>query len=271
METNNLNALPQIKTKPIFPFGTIIQANENGLLTDLSIKDLTEIIHQEKVVLLKGFKPMESNNMLNYAKQWGDLLEWNFGHILNLEIKENANNYLFTKGNVPFHWDGAFANSVPSFLFFQCLRANINTPGGESTFCDTQKVLEKASPQELKLWKSITITYSTDKNAHYGGKVVQKLVHYDEHLGKDVIRFAEPLNEESVQLNPIHIEILGFSSNEQNDFLKSFIPKLYESDVCYQHRWETGDYLLIDNLSLLHGRNPLKDNIDRYLQRIHIL
>lgn len=271
MKSNNSDVLPQIKTESILPFGSIIQASKNGQLTDLPIKELKQNVHQEKVVLLKGFQPLESDNMLNYAKQWGDLLEWNFGYILNLEIKENTKNYLFTKGNVPFHWDGAFANTIPTFLFFQCLKADIDLIGGESTFCDTQKVLEKASPQELKLWKSITITYSTEKNAHYGGKITQNLVHFDEHLGKDVIRFAEPLNEESIQLNPINIEISGFSTNEQNDFLKSFIPKLYESDVCYQHRWETGDYLLMDNLSLLHGRNPLKDNIDRYLQRIHIL
>lgn len=271
MKLNNLETVSQIETKPILPFGITIDANTNDQLTELVINDLKELVHKEKVVVLKGFQPLESDKMLSYAKQWGNILEWNFGHILNLEIKENTENYLFTKGNVPFHWDGAFANAVPTFLFFQCLRANINLIGGESTFCDTQKVLEKASSQELKLWKSIAITYSTEKNAHYGGKVTQNLIHFNEHLGKDVLRFAEPLNEESVQLNPIHIEIEGFSTNEKDDFFKNFIPKLYESDVCYQHRWETGDYLLIDNLILLHGRNSLKNNIDRHLKRIHIL
>ena len=118
--------------------------------------------------------------------------------------------------------------------------------------------------------ESIEIIYRTDKKAHYGGEIRQKLVTRNDK-GVPIIRFAEPLNEDSIQLNPIELEIVGMSEVQKNDFLKDFIPRLYDPKVCYQHQWKTGQFVLANNHILLHGRNSLKNNSKRKLQRIHII
>ena len=136
-----------------FEYVSII--NGSAFDNDLYNCDVTDLINfaQRKYVLvLNNFNPLNKSEFIGLASKFGELLEWKFGYVLELEIKENTENYLFTSGNVPYHWDGAFAEKVPRFLFFQCLHAKGS--GGESTFCDTSKVLELASAAQRKLWKA---------------------------------------------------------------------------------------------------------------------
>jgi alpha-ketoglutarate-dependent taurine dioxygenase len=170
---------------------------------------------------------------------------------------------------VPFHWDGAFAEVVPRFQVFQCLQTA--GAGGETTFCDTVDLLKSASAETVGRWRQITISYQTDKQAHYGGQIKRPLISPHPITGEPTIRFAEPLNEQSINLNPLSLEIEGHSAEAQQQFLDGFIPRLYEAPFYYEHRWQPGDFLITDNHALLHGRTQISDNIARHLQRVHVI
>src|SRR5262249_24882874 len=77
---------------------------------------------ERRLLLLRGFRRLAQDELVAFARRLGALLEWNFGHVLDLRLHPEPQNYLFTEGNVPFHWDGAFAEVVPRFEVFQCLR-----------------------------------------------------------------------------------------------------------------------------------------------------
>ncbi len=266
--------LQRLTSEPRFhsmePFGVVVTAAHRGdVLESLPTEQVRELTWRHRVTVLRGFAPKTKADFEAYCRQWGELLEWPFGYVLELQAHEDPQNYLFTHGNVPFHWDGAFAATEPSFLVFQCLRAPAPEAGGQSLFSDTTRMLAAASREERATWERIEIEYRTEKVAHYGGSCRSALVKRHAHTGEEVLRFAEPLNEGSSQLNPIELAVEGVASQEA--FLADFMPRLYSPDWCYSHQWRQGDFLVVDNRALLHGRHAYSKSTERHLQRVHIL
>jgi len=256
-------------TRAMQPYGVELHGDGDGDPFAVDPDWLAATATARRLVLLRGFRRLETGAFVELAQRLGPLLAWNFGHVLELRIHAEPKNYLFTKGNVPYHWDGAFAATVPRFQIFQCLRSEGS--GGETTFCDTVALLAQASADELRRWRGLQITYQTEQHAHYGGTVTAPLVSAHPITGEPTLRFAEPLNEGSVPLNPLELRIADHSASAQHEFLQSFIPRLYEPPFYYEHAWRSGDLLITDNHALLHGRTTLGANVDRHLQRIHVI
>ena len=264
---------------PLTPYGVTITPDAAPASavppSAISIDWLKAEVAKNKIVVLRGFQSLEKDDFVNFAKSLGPLLEWNFGFVLELTEHQDPKNYLFSKGNVPYHWDGAFAAQVPAYQVFQCLEAPDPGTGGETVFCDTLAVLDRADPAERAEWERMEIVYRTEKKAHYGGEKRQPLIDRHPLTGEKTIRFAEPLNEESIKLNPLFLEIYRdgnqLSDAASADFLNGFIPRLYGEPVVFRQSWNDGDFVITDNHALLHGRDPYHRSSRRYIQRIHVI
>ncbi|MEP6923986.1 MAG: TauD/TfdA family dioxygenase, partial [Pyrinomonadaceae bacterium] len=240
-------------------------------LLNLPIEELRKLAQKHRLIVLRGFAPLSEDNLIEFCSSWGALLKWNFGMVLNLFVHDVPKNYLFTNGDVPLHWDGAFAEAVPSYQFFQCLTAPLKNSGGETLFCDTVRVWEDATATQRARWRSVQITYTTDKVAHYGGQVSANLVSEHPQTGQETLRFAEPTNQDTESLNPLTLEVKGVPPEEVNQLLRDLLKTLYAPEHCYAHQWIDGDFLIADNHALLHGRRPFLAHSPRHLQRVHIL
>jgi len=245
-----------------------IQAQSGQSLADLDIARLREEVLQHRVLVLRGFAALDSQEYIDCASGWGEILRWNFGEILNVRVDPQATNYLFTCGNVPHHWDGAFAAQVPFLQLFQCLESPGPGSGGETVFCDTVRLWKQASEEQRQRWSGVRVHYQTDKLAHYGGSICAPLVARHPLTGETTLRFAEPPDEETAPLNPLSLEVEGAALPE---LLQELRPLLYSDDYCYNHCWQPGDYVIADNHALLHARRPFREAASRHLQRIHIL
>ncbi|WP_224245694.1 TauD/TfdA dioxygenase family protein [Hyalangium gracile] len=262
----------ELSSQPVQPFGLLVEANGTGAdLRELPASLLRQWTQKHGVVILRGFSALPKEEMVGYARTWGELLTWDFGEVLELVIHERPRNYLFTPGNVPLHWDGAFARVVPRFQFFQCRKAPRPGAGGETIFSHTPTVWRRATAAQREEWSKVVITYTTEKVAHYGGQVTVPLVSRHPDTGATTLRFAEELNDESVKLNPLFIEIAGIPAERREGFLQELRQALYDPRACYVHAWRDGDMLLADNHAQLHGRNAFQADSPRHLQRIHIL
>ena len=261
----------KLKYRTLSPFGLLLEATNSGSeIRELSPTQLCQLIWEHRLIVLRGFSLLEQEALSSYCATWGELLSWDFGKVLNLVVHDNPENYLFTNGNVPFHWDGAFATAVPRFLFFQCLKAPALGSGGETLFCDTTRVWQKANPLQREVWKTIEINYCTQKVAHYGGKITVPLVSEHPLTGNTTLRFAEPVDPDGY-LNPLFLEVAGLPAEQHDQFLSELIATLYLPQNCFAHEWHEGDILVADNHALLHGRRPFKSNSSRHLQRVHII
>lgn len=256
---------------PLQPFGLMLRPGRAGCHADeLPAEMLEAAVLRHRLVLLRGFETMEQQRYVAFCRRFGALLEWDFGVLLNVKKEPRPANHLFSDGRVELHWDGAFAAQTPRFNVFQCLSAS-GSDGGATLFADGAGVLAQAGARERALWEGIDVDYTTAKKAHYGGAVRARLVHRHPATGEAVLRLIEPFNEDNMQVNPVQAMVPDWSENDTRRLLQDLIARLYQPDHMYRHQWQAGDVLLVDNHALLHGRERLRGNVARHLQRVHVL
>lgn len=201
--------------------------------------------------------------LIQYASGLGEILSWDFGKIMHMHYRQDAENYLFSSEAVPFHWDGAFYRE-PKLLLFYCTESE--GEGGETLFSNTEEIYRSLTDAEKELCEKITLTYRTEKKAHYGGTISVPLVQKHPVSGSPILRMAEAVE---TALNPVSLEITGTTSPDR--FYSWMKSKLYDEEFLTSHSWEKGDLLICDNFTYLHGRRPLGNNRSRSFKRIQIL
>jgi alpha-ketoglutarate-dependent taurine dioxygenase len=250
------------------PFGVLARARASGTeLHTIPASDVQRAVSQYRMLLLRGFAPLTDQDLTDYGRRLGNLLEWEFGLVNELRAKPDAKNYLFTANEVPFHWDGPFVRKIPSYIVFNCIEAPPAGAGGETVLADTTKVLERASAEQRERWSKIEITYSTDKVLYYGGSFTSPMLGAHAKTLAPVLRYAEPVDD----LNPVHLTIHGLPSDQHAALIDEMGAILRDPGVCYAHRWEVGDILFADNHALLHGRRAFSRSAPRHLRRVNIL
>jgi alpha-ketoglutarate-dependent taurine dioxygenase len=256
--------------EPLAPFGGVIHAKPSPEEADLSVIPVTvlkNLINEHRVLVLRGFAPLSGNLLPEFCLNLGEILEWEFGAVNELIVKDDTQNYLYTNGVVPFHWDGAFAGKIPRYIFFQCDAAPAPEKGGETLFCDTVRLLELAPREQSEKWERVTITYTTEKIVHYGGSFSSPMIALHPISGETTLRYAEPVTD----LNPVQLEIEGIPAAAQQEFLQDMYRRLRDESVCYCHRWRSGDVVIADNFALLHGRRAFEPDTERRIRRVNIL
>lgn len=254
---------------PLRPFGRVVEAGGGARVSDIPVETLAAWTVESRVLVLRGFDLLGKQEFADYCRLWGPVLEWPVGEVVDLVVQDDPKNYLFASGDVPFHWDGAFVEDNPRWFFFQCLDAT-PTAGGETVFSDTTAAYRDADPATRDEWSRISMTYTTDKLAHYGGQVTEKLLSRHPVTGLPVLRFAEPLDPE-VYKNPVSVTVDGVETAESEAFLKNLAELVHRPEYCYDHAWQAGDIVIADNFSLIHGRNAFTAPTNRHLQRVEVI
>lgn len=252
------------------PFGVKIEAETPGQdVHDLPMKELRELFRAEQFVLLRGFAPLPSAEAFAaYCERWGEISVWPFGKVLELVERENPEDHIFDNNYVPLHWDGMYRPQVPEYQIFHCASAPLAGQGGRTTFSHTPLALKNASPEERHLWERVTGTYQR-KMEYYDSKTIAPIVTRHPLRDFSVIRYNEP--PRARLLNPPGQEFVGVSEYERAAFHESLVAALYAPGNFYAHEWQTGDIVVADNFSLLHGREGFTSRAPRHLRRVHVL
>lgn len=262
----NGEGLQGARISPVVPFGVVVTAAHAATdLRSIEIESLKRLVEDNRVVILRGFAPLPEDEFPNFCHRFGELQEWDFGVVNNLRVDPEARNYLYTSGAVPFHWDGAFAGRVPHYIIFHCDAAP-RAGGGETLFCDTVRLLERAPANLLNNWRNIEITYTTEKVVHYGGSFTSQLITPHPENGNEILRFAEPV----IDLNPVQLRIGGLTDLSEQAFLEDMHQRMVDEAVCYAHAWRSGDVVIADNYVLLHGRRAFARSARRQIRRVNV-
>lgn len=257
-----------LRNEQLDPFGVVVHSEDPGEnVSAITTSYLKDQIENHRVVILRGFAPLIGDAFPEFCKDFGSILEWDFGAVNHLSVKADARNYLYTTHDVPFHWDGAFVSRAPHYIIFHCDLAPAAGSGGETLFCDTTRLLAHASAEVRELWKRIVITYATEKIVHYGGTFTSPIVAQHPLNGRPVLRYAEPV----VDLNPVELAIQGLAGMDQNEFIEDMSQRLNDDRCCYSHSWATGDMLIADNYTLLHGRRAFVPGTQRNIRRVNVM
>ena len=103
------------------PFGLVVTAPRGGsVVAAVAPATLERWVAEHRLVVLRGFAPLEGAALPAFCETLGELLAWEFGAVNQLEARSGAQNYIYTRRAVPLHWDGAFAGRAPRLIVFHC-------------------------------------------------------------------------------------------------------------------------------------------------------
>ncbi len=261
------------KTTSIKPFGVLIEPSHSlDKVSDLNVDFLRETIHRAHLLVLRGFNTFQNaESFATYCEKWGEISIWPFGKVLELIEQDNPEDHIFDNSYVPLHWDGMYRPQVPEFQIFHCVKAPLAGQGGRTTFSNTVLALEYASPESRKLWDKVTGIYQR-KMEFYNSKTISRIINKHPHRDFSVIRYNEPHTESKGRfVNPPELKFTGIGSEELAEFHRGLTQALYAPNTFYAHEWQTGDIVIADNFSLLHGREAFVSKSPRHLQRVHVL
>lgn len=261
------------KMTPIRPFGLLLKPKQSfDCLCDLEINHLRKLVRREHLIVLRGFRTFQdSEAFAKYCERWGEISIWPFGKVLQLIEQDNPEDHIFDHSDVPLHWDGMYRREIPEFQIFHCVEAPQPGQGGRTTFSNTILTLQHASSETKKLWNKVTGIYQR-KMEFYNSKTVSPIINKHPHQDFSVIRYNEPPSKDKGHfVNPPELEFIGISHEELEGFHQGLKQALYAPSNFYAHEWQTGDVVIADNFSLLHGREAFVSKSPRHLQRVHIL
>jgi alpha-ketoglutarate-dependent taurine dioxygenase len=261
------------ETTQVNPFGVLVRPTSSKVdVRDLPIDRLRELARRHHLLVLRGFATFDSADAFAaYCGQWGQVSEWPFGKVLELVEQEKPEDHIFDNNYVPLHWDGMYRPQVPEFQIFHCVSAPLVGQGGRTTFSNTVIALERATPQTRTLWGKVTGVYHR-KMEFYDSKTISPIVTAHPDRGFSVIRYNEPpIEGDKSFVNHPTLEFTGLTEAETIDFHRSLRDALYAPESFYAHSWQTGDLVVSDNYTLLHGREAFTSRAPRHLRRVHVL
>ncbi|MBN5358113.1 TauD/TfdA family dioxygenase [Serratia ureilytica] len=259
--------------QPNTPFGAILTPQHPGQkVNELPVAALRALAQEHHLLVLRGFDSgfSEPEVLTRYAEQWGEIMMWPFGAVLDVKEHPDAKDHIFDSSYVPLHWDGMYKPTIPEFQLFHCVAAPSPDEGGCTTFVDTTRLLANADEALLEQWLSVSITYRIKQVVHYGGEVCSPLVVQHPNGRGLIMRYNEPPTEGKKFLNQHALEYHGVPAQQQEQFHRTLQQHLYDPRHYYAHQWQQGDVVVADNFSLLHGREGFTARSARHLQRVHI-
>ncbi len=261
------------KTTKLNPFGLLIEpifGKED--VQDLDINELKTVLSQEHLITLRGFRSFDcAEDFANYCEAFGEICMWPFGKVLELVVQDNPEDHIFDNTYIPLHWDGMYREQVPETQVFHCVSSPGTDNGGGTTFTNTKMILEQMSEEVRETWSKVNCVYSR-KMEFYDSQTKAPLLTKHPERDYSVIRYCEPpTHSDESFINHPGFEVEGLENQETEDFIQTLNQTLYAPEFLYTHRWETGDIVLSDNHTLLHGREPFTKGAPRHLRRVQVL
>ena len=221
--------------QPLSPFGLLAKTNPGADIYAVPTPILQTWVIEERVVVLRGFEPLAGDALPEFCETLGMILERDAS-------EEEA---------LPLQWAGAFAAHPPRYVFFHCDEAAAGGPSGETLFCDTIRLLEKATPADRERFLRMRIDY--------GDGFTSRLIVAHPITREATVRYVEPSR------------LAGAGDQEQADFTADLHRRLHDPAFYYAHAWQSGDIVIADNHALLHGHRPRQGGAPRRLRRVNIL
>lgn len=262
-----------MKITQTHPFGLMIEPeNKRKNIESLNVHELRDFVRQESIVTLRGFESFQnSNEFSTYCEEFGEVSVWPFGKVLELVEQNNPADHIFDHSYVPMHWDGMYRTQVPEFQIFHCVSAPQLDQGGRTTFSHTPLAIAHTETATRRLWEKATITYKR-KMEFYDSKTVAPIIDKHPEKGFPVIRYCEPPFEGDENfVNHSEFEYEGISCGEIKLLHSTLRDALYNPKNFYAHTWQTGDVVITNNYTLLHGREAFTSGAARHLRRVHVL
>lgn len=204
-------------------FGLLLEPGRPGMhVGELPAQWLKGLARSHHLLLLRGFAAFaDAESLTRYCHDFGEVMLWPFGAVLELVEQEGAEDHIFANNYVPLHWDGMYLETVPEFQVFHCVDAPGDSDGGRTTFSSTPAALQLADSSELELWRRASGRYQRSA-AHYSSRSAAPIVERHPRREFPILRFCEPPVEGDASfINPSEFHYDGIAPEQRGELLDS--------------------------------------------------
>jgi (5R)-carbapenem-3-carboxylate synthase len=162
------------------------------------------------------------------------------------------------RGSMPLHSDGLLADRRVDIVLLYCAEAQDNEgTQGATTVSDQIAAQERLDPEILRLLEEQGLEYRVAERDYFTGLPdewypLPAVIH---RLGVRSLRLG--LRYEPGVTPAWDVRVRGLPEDESDDVLAELRRVLMHPDFLYEHAWQEGDLLLINNYTTLHGRNGI--------------
>ncbi|KAL6897643.1 hypothetical protein GGI43DRAFT_98064 [Trichoderma evansii] len=198
------------------------------------------------LVYLKNV-PRDEESVVRITTRIANIRETFYGRTFDVRAKPNAENVAYTSGYLGLHQDLLYLDPPPMIQVLHCM--DNSCAGGESLFSDGERV-------GRLLWPFITrhrmaplaehhVPYQYGKNGyHYFSS---RYVIDGNTSGFQNVYWSPPF--QGKYLSPVK------DIRQWIEPARIFASLINDKEAIHEHKMESGDCVLFDNLRVLHGRN----------------
>lgn len=261
-----------MKTRELEPFGVEIHSSEIDVLT--SVDKIIDLMRTHKLIVIKEFES-NADQLVEILNQFGNPIR--HARWQENALKTHPEIYVLTndksKGQLSppiWHIDQSYLQCPPTFSFLWCLKhARV---GGQTVFAD-QEMAYKDLDQETKQ----LVNGKVCEHEHARGYTFAEEPTSEELKNAGVVENVyHPLAMPSWLTNRTclysvhgHIKrILGMEDQDSKDLLSSIQEHSVRDKYCYTHQWAEKDFLIWDNISMLHTAKDTADSLHPDYERM---
>jgi alpha-ketoglutarate-dependent taurine dioxygenase len=276
-------------------WGSVITAASSNLVAEIDLHDTVSLFEDRGVVLFRGFQ-FDPENITQFTDQYTE----RYARPANRRISDNHSvareadywkQYESADIDMPLHSESSFSPAWPEILWFFCSVPPTNA--GETTLCDGIAIWDHLSTTTKQFFLQQPLSYKLEIDAPLNFKKrpgrgkqpwifpkpgVSGYLDWDTGLiCLDLLRYA--VNESRVTNKLCFSNHLLARLDDETQIKQitmangETIPdaiiveiKEVSDGLIYDHKWEKGNLMMIDNVRFMHGRrNFSKDSPRRIL------
>jgi len=258
------------KVSLIEPFGAEVDLDISEGISPETYGVLRRLFAEHHMLVLKR-QNISLNEQVRFAKQFGPVVPvdgLNFGILVSNNRPEGNFGLKDVNGSLCFHHDNPFAPQPDRGILFYALDV-VN--GASSTRFASGALAYDRLPEATKTRLAGLQTLNVfsqepegrnrnDQVPPYFPRAIHPLVWKHRDTGRPFLFNCSQSTD----------CILGMPADESEALLQELWQVQFAEDMIYDHVWEAGDVVLIDNEVLQHGRSVLNNVGNRTLRRVTI-
>ena len=210
---------------------------------------LVPLLHEYHVLVIPG-EVLEADELEQFARAWGDLLEHPASRVEETPYVQ----IIFSEGEGDdrlgqWHSDMTWHETPPIITMLQ---AHVLPSEGGGTIFANQHLAYETLPEELRSQLDGAKAWNSGKA--FGPNMPDTL--------QPAIRTHDETGRKALYINPVFTtEIDGLDQTTSRELILRAVQHGTRPEFTYRHRWEIGDLVLWDNRSVMHY--PIRDYSER--------
>ncbi|KAJ5312431.1 hypothetical protein PENANT_c027G06653 [Penicillium antarcticum] len=235
------------------------------------VKTILENSASSRFVLVRNLD-LSEDGFRSVVRALGEPVQHKFqtggSDLMKLPATREKGNVVLGRGMLPAHTDGLFVGHRPDLLMLYASEFNDLPGSGETTVVD-QVAAMLEMPERLRLAvENAMFEYQIVETGHHMKSLEDKWFEKQPvtmERGRKCLAVSLPFPEDTER--SWNIRVKGATDEESVALLDELYAFLYQKRYLYQHPWQVGDLLIIDNYGTLHGRTAISEDGKRCLFR----